>query len=192
MKVVSAKVNFEINDWISFTKFPHVEPIVIVTSISKEGIADAAVKTWTTFINLKPSMMVFSCNRQHQTAKNILATKEFVVNIPCEDIVKETLATAKPYQPQINKIESAGLTAIPSVKVKPPRIKECKAHVECVLQWTKRYGDEIIIAGEVVSASADKDVMEASPEEKCNLLKPILWVGAERYAGIKQSRSFPK
>ena len=41
-------------------------------------------------------MVVFSCNMQHQTAKNILATEEFVVNIPSEDMVKETLATAKP------------------------------------------------------------------------------------------------
>lgn len=189
---MGSKVNFEINDWESFARFPHVEPIVIVTSISRERIADAAVKTWITFINLKPSLVVFSCNMQHQTAKNVLATQEFVVNIPCEDIVRETHMTAKPYSPETNKIESAGLTATPSEKVKPPRIKECKAHLECVLEWTRQYGDEIIIAGKVISASADEDIVKATPEERCNLLKPILWVGSNRYAVVKGSKPFPE
>ena len=191
MNVLVPKVNFAIKDWESFAKFPHVEPIVIVTSISREGVADAAVKSWITFINLKPSVVVFGCNMQHQTAKNVLATREFVVNIPSEDIVKETLMTAKPYSPETNKIESAGLTATPSAKVKPPCIEECKAHLECVLEWTKQYGDEIIIAGKVVSASADEDIIKSPLEERCNLLRPIMWVGNERYAVVKESKPFP-
>ena len=40
------KVNFEINDGDLFLKFPHVEPIMIITSISEDGTVDAAVKTW--------------------------------------------------------------------------------------------------------------------------------------------------
>jgi flavin reductase (DIM6/NTAB) family NADH-FMN oxidoreductase RutF len=65
------KVNFEITDVESFLKFPHIEPIVIITSISEDGTIDAAVKTWFALINLKPCMVTCSGNIQHQTAKNI-------------------------------------------------------------------------------------------------------------------------
>jgi flavin reductase (DIM6/NTAB) family NADH-FMN oxidoreductase RutF len=44
-------------------------------------------------------MVTFSCNMQLQTAKNILATEEFVVNFPSEDIVKETLLRTRSIHP---------------------------------------------------------------------------------------------
>jgi len=92
-------------------------------------------------------------------------------------MIKETLLTAKAYSLDANKIENSGLVSISSTKVKPPRIKECKAHLEWTLEWTKKNGNEIIITGRVVSASADKNIIEAPLEERCKILKQILWAG---------------
>lgn len=185
------KVDVEITDMESLLSFPHVEPVTIVTSISEDGVADAAVKTWIAFVNSKPPTIAFSCNMRHQTAKNILATKEFVVNFPSEDIVKQALLTAQPYSPTVNKIEKAGLTAVPSKKVKPPCIKECMAHLECILEWTKQHGEEIIIAGRIVAGSIEESLLKYPPEERTVAMKPIVITFHERYAVIKESKPFP-
>lgn len=54
----------------------------------------------------------------------------------------------------------AGLIPIPSLKVGPPRIKECFGHLECRVVQKHTCGDHTLFVGEVVATSADEDVMK--------------------------------
>lgn len=133
-------------------------PLVLITSVNSEGIVNAAVKT--NFMTVgSMTRYAFHCSPQHHTSRNIMETKEFVINVPTEDIIDKVLnaavLTTEPCPPGVNEVERAGLNPIPSEKVRPPRIRECVAHYECVLDWHK----EGLIVGRVVAVSVDKSLL---------------------------------
>ena len=166
--------------------FMIVRPIVIVSTISREGIANAALKT--NFMNVSAlEKVAFGCFPEHDTHRNIIETGEFVVNVPSEEIIEQVMVTAVDFPHNVNEIEKAGLTAIPSEKVKPPRIEECKLHLECKLKWRK----DNIIVGEVVAASADDDLIQGSVEERQMKLGQMFLVGGRMYGRIGEMRELP-
>lgn len=116
-----------------------------------------------------PSLIALGCNSKHWTAKNILRSGEFVINIPGADLVDAVWEAG--YRDHPRPVESLGLTPIPSIKVKPPRVGECRAHLECVLDKHFAYGDEIIILGRVVATSIDEEALKAKdPYEYLKML----------------------
>ncbi len=144
--------------WVE-VNFVLPQPIVIVTTVDGGGRVNAALKSWVMYCS--PRDVMLGCNIDHDTAKNILETGEFVVNMPGWEILDQTLITAAPYPKGVNEIEEAGLTAIPSSKVRPPRVGECKAHAECKKVWHKSLGDgAIVFVGRVVALSVDEDVVD--------------------------------
>lgn len=168
------KVMLKLEDW---GKFPLVTPVVIVTTTSKEGIPNAALKSWLMTIGGKPPLILFACSMDHDTAKNIVETKEFVVNVANNDIAQKALITMKSFPPEVNEIEEARLNSIPSKKVKPPSIKECIAHAECVLEETRKYEIGIygnLFVGRVVYASLNQEILAAKDEEKYDLLDQMM------------------
>jgi len=163
-----------------------VRPIVIVSTISREGIPNATLKTNFMVVSALEEV-AFGCFPEHDTHRNVIETGEFVVNVPSEEIVGQAMVTAVDFPHNVNEIEKAGLTAIPSEKVKPPRMKECKLHLECRLKWRK----ETIIVGEVVAASADEDLIQGTAEERQMKLGQMFLVGARVYGKIGDIRELP-
>jgi len=164
-------------------------PVVLITTVNKEGTPNAAVKT--NFMTVgSMTRYAFHCSPSHHTYQNIMETREFVINVPTDNIASEVLKAAiiteKPCPSGFNEIERAGLTPIPSEKVRPPRVKECVAHYECVLDW---YKDGIIV-GKVVAVSVDKSLMIRTDDRK------VLVVGGGRapnfYGVVSETKKWPK
>ena len=138
---------------------PIIGQLVLVTTTNKDGTSNVAPKNWISYMAFGPSLIALGCNRKHWTAKNILRSREFVINVPGVNLV-DTIWEAG-YLDHPRSVESTGLTPIPSLKVKPPRIEECRAHLECVLDKHFSYGDEVILLGRIVAASIDQEALEA-------------------------------
>lgn len=148
---------------------PILGQLVLVTTMNQDGTSNVAPKNWISYVAFGPSLIALGCSSKHWTAKNILRSGEFVINIPGADLV-DTIWEAG-YRDHPRPIESLGLTPIPSVKVKPPRVEECKAHLECLLDKHFAYGDEIIILGRIVAASIDEEALKAKdPYEYLKML----------------------
>lgn len=111
-----------------------------------------------------------------------------MVNIPTEDIagkiLKAALITVNPCLPGVNEIEKAGLTPIPSEKVKPPRIKECVAHYECVLDWYR----EALIVGKTVAVSVDESLIGGRDSRKMMFIVE----DPDSYGVAGQTKRWPK
>jgi flavin reductase (DIM6/NTAB) family NADH-FMN oxidoreductase RutF len=155
--------------------------IVLVSTISRDRIPNLAPKSWIAVVAFEPLIIGLGCTLKHQTAKNILETGEFVINVPSEDLVKKVWKTA--YSPHSGDVDlqKLGFTMIPSVKVSPPRIRECKAHLECTYESDKRYGNEIWIFGKTVFVSIDKEALEGSSQERHKYLNPIFYLEKNTY-----------
>jgi len=164
------KIELEPRSW---GKFPLITPVVIITTINKEDIPNAAIKSWLMPIEGNPCLIMFACSMQHHTAKNILATKEFVVNIPNNNMAKKALITAEDYPEGIDEIKEAQLTPIPSVKVRPPSIAECIAHIECVFRECIKFEIGVwgnLFIGEVVYSRINREIIETPEKERYKLL----------------------
>jgi flavin reductase (DIM6/NTAB) family NADH-FMN oxidoreductase RutF len=68
---------------------------------------------------------------QKDTYANIKATGEFTVNILSEWFVEAANHTCGEYPPDVSEWHLSGLTAVPSVKVKPPRVAESAINMVC-------------------------------------------------------------
>ncbi|MBZ0303118.1 MAG: flavin reductase family protein [Anaerolineae bacterium] len=153
------KVNFDLNKRV-WHPSPLLGQITLVTSLNPDGASNVAPKSWISMMALNPPILALGCNLKHQTAQNILANREFVVNVPGVELVQtiwhsHTLPHPRP-------VEAVGLTPIPAVRVQPPRIEECKGHLECVLDQQMTYGDEVILLGQIVAVSVDKAACDAA------------------------------
>src|SRR5487761_531803 len=162
---------------------PIISQLVLVTTTNEDGTSNVAPKNWISYMAFRPSLIALGCNSKHWTAKNILRSGEFVVNVPGANLV-DTIWEAG-YLDHPRPVESTGLTPIPSLKVKPPRIEECRAHLECVLDKHFAYGDEVIILGRIVAASIDQEALEArNPYE---YLKMLVFLEDGTYGTVRKA-----
>jgi len=129
-------------------------PIALVTSMSPDGKINAAPFSFFNVLGANPPIVAFAPGDRDDgtpkdTALNVRATHEFVVNLVDEGIAEamNQCAASLPYGE--NELERAGLTAAPSSVVKPPRIKEAPASLECTEWGTLQIGGNRVVIGVV-------------------------------------------
>jgi len=155
-------------------------PVTLITTLGKDGSVNAAPHGWVTMVDYNPPQLLFSVNRSHDTYRNILETNEFVVNIPSADMIKEIWVTQKHFPYGTNELKEANLTALPSEKVKPPRIRECKAHIECKVSWTKVIGSTCLVLGSIEAISIDKEIEKLDVKQRAIALNRLIFFSYER------------
>ncbi|MGM0885053.1 MAG: flavin reductase family protein [Bacillota bacterium] len=113
-------------------------PIAFVSTLSSEGVLNAAPFSFFNIVTANPPMVAISVQRkqgdQKDTARNAVAAGEFVVHIADEDYIEAINMTAANLPPDESEVALAGLTAIPSERVSVPGIAEAKIRMECVLE----------------------------------------------------------
>jgi flavin reductase (DIM6/NTAB) family NADH-FMN oxidoreductase RutF len=132
-------------------------PIALITSLDENGRLNAAPFSAYNYLCTDPPIVgVGVANRSGEafvpkdTARNIRRTGEFVVNVVTEDIAQQMNICATDFPAEMSEVELAGLTTAPSAKVKPPRIAEAHAALECREVTTLEIGRSRIILGRVV------------------------------------------
>jgi flavin reductase (DIM6/NTAB) family NADH-FMN oxidoreductase RutF len=127
-------------------------PIALVTSISPDGKVNAAPFSFFNLLGANPPIVAFAPSDRENgvpkdTALNIRAVHEFVVNLVDESIAEKMnlCAASLPYGE--NELQHAGLTAAPSSLVKPPRIAEAPASLECTEWGTLQIGGNRVVIG---------------------------------------------
>ncbi len=169
-------------------RFPLVGQVVLITSVNREKVPSIAPQSWISVFASRPAIVGFGCNVNQPTAKNILTTGEFVVNIPGAELAKRIWDVSETETEVDKQIERMGLTPIKSAKISTPRIAECKAHLECSLDWTKKYGDQMIIFGRVLLASVDKQAVEADLGQRYKYFKLFADLDDGVYGVIKEAK----
>lgn len=121
-------------------------PIAFVSTISREGSYNLAPFSFFTAVCANPPIICFCPNRREwpdprkDTLRNILFTREFVVNIVSEEFAQQMNLTSGEYPPEVDEFELSGLTPIPSDLVKAPRVAEAHVNMECRLYLAMEIG----------------------------------------------------
>ena len=154
-------------------------PVYLISTIDENNIYNIAPYGMTMPVSYNPLIISVGSAKNRDTYRNILKTNEFVLNVPSLEILNKVNRTADPIPPNQNEFIHAHLTPIKSEVVRPPRIEECRAHLECKTIWIKEVSENsknrVIITAEVVALSLDQDIFLKNLCKQKGLMKPIFY-----------------
>lgn len=136
----------------------HPRLVVLVSCVDKAGKANVITLAWSMPVSIDPPFVAISIAPRRYSHELIKETKEFVVNLPTINLVRETLFCGRVSGRDHDKFEEAKLTPLPAKIVKSPLINECVAHLECKLHKQITVGDHTLFIGEVVAAHVNEGV----------------------------------
>jgi flavin reductase (DIM6/NTAB) family NADH-FMN oxidoreductase RutF len=122
-------------------------PIALVTSMNEDGRLNAAPFSSYNYLCTDPPIIGMGVTDRptggfvpKDTARNIRRTGEFVVNVVTEDLAKQMNICATDFPADVNELDMAGLTTVPSEVVRVPRIEQAHAALECKEYTTMEIG----------------------------------------------------
>jgi flavin reductase (DIM6/NTAB) family NADH-FMN oxidoreductase RutF len=169
-------------------------PIAWVSTVDLQGRPNLAPFSFFNAVCSKPPTLLFCPGIRgldggtKDTYQNVIATKEFVINVVTEDVAEAMNISATELPPDMNEFEMAGVTPAASVAVKPPRVAESPVNYECVLRQVVQVGEGLpgsgwVIIGEVVHVHVADSVIDENYRVNVHALKPI-----GRLAGFNYTR----
>ena len=153
--------------------------LAVITTVDGQGRVNAASFGTCVRVCHDPVYVAFTVGAHKNTADNIREVGEFVVNTPRFERadLEATRVIGLPFDKGVNELEKAGVTAIPSRLVKPPRIEEFPRHFECKVEWTQEWVGRLMVCGKVVAVSADEGCVEPDGKIVWEKMKPAHFCG---------------
>jgi len=132
-------------------------PVVLVSTISEDNIANVA--PFAMFMNCsnKPPMIAIAISPKTDTYVNIKTTNQFIIGIPKENMLKKLYISGEKVDKNISEFDIANLTPYDSKKLKCKRIKECVVNIDCTFENEIETGNHHIIVGKVIDCDIDLD-----------------------------------
>lgn len=154
--------------------------LVMITTVDGADRVNAASFGTCVRVCHDPVYIAFTVGTVKDTARNLLEIPEFVVNIvPFEQaILDQVLVCGLPFKPGVNELDAAGLTAMPSKVVRPPRIVECRSHFECTVAWSQQWLHRTMVCGKVDAVSIDADCITPQGCIVWDKVKPAHYCGS--------------
>jgi flavin reductase (DIM6/NTAB) family NADH-FMN oxidoreductase RutF len=146
-------------------------PIALVSTVDANGVANLAPFSFFSGVGSAPPTVLFcptlrsgagTLQERKDTLRNVEETAEFVVNVVSSAISDAANTTAAEVAPEVDEFQLAGLTPLASEVVRPPRVAESPAHMECkllqVIYTGRSAASGVIVLGEVVRFHVRKDL----------------------------------
>lgn len=133
-------------------------PIAWITTLSADGVRNAAPFSFFNAMGKDPPLVAVGIQVApdgglKDTARNIIETGEFVVNLVSEDLAAGMNATSVAAPPDVDELVLVGLEVLPSRKVRPPRIAASRAAFECKVHTPLSFtSGQFVVLGEVLHA----------------------------------------
>lgn len=150
-------------------------PIAFVSSLDDHAVRNLAPFSFFNGVSAAPPVVMFSAAVRREdparelgphkdTLLNVIATREFVINVVTEEIAEKMNLTAVQMPPYVDEFELAGLTALPSDLVKPPRVAESPVQMECRLRQIVEISEQVhgstLVLGDVLRIHVREDLVE--------------------------------
>jgi flavin reductase (DIM6/NTAB) family NADH-FMN oxidoreductase RutF len=140
-------------------------PIALVTTVSAQGVVNAAPFSMFNMLGEEPPIVMISLNKREggqlkDTATNILASGEFVVHLVDEAIAEQMHRCGEHFPPDVSEVKAVGFTTAPSNAVRPPRIAEAPVSLECTLFEKLETPSRHIFIGRVLWMHARDDLID--------------------------------
>ncbi|MFM9872453.1 MAG: flavin reductase family protein [Fimbriimonadaceae bacterium] len=154
-------------------------PIAFVSSLSATGTPNLAPFSYFNIGGINPPSLTI-CTvlgphaQEKDTYKNIVETKEFVVNLVTRSMAEGMNQTSPPFPTDVNEWPLSGFTPLDSHHVKPARVAESPIQLECRLHKTVTHGDgpgaSRYVIGEILLMHLAPDILIDNEIHPANLI----------------------
>lgn len=165
-------------------------PIGWISTVSQEGIPNLAPYSFFNAVSTDPNIVMFASAGRKDSQINAETTGEFVCNLAGWDQRDGMNASSATVGPEVDEFVLAGLAALPSNIVKPPRVAGAPAHLECIYLQTvpmvARDGSHVydVVFGEVVGIHIDdRFIIDGMVDTAA--MKPLARMGYQDYAVVE-------
>lgn len=169
-------------------------PIAWVSTVNAAGVPNLAPFSFYNAVAGFPPTIMFSVSyrvthepRVKDTLRNVQEIGEFVSHVVDEALAEAMTVTAADWPPGEDEFQIAGLEAVPSVDVRPPRIAAAPVAMECrVTQIVPVEGStNVMVLGRVLRFHIRQDLLRANGLVDTIKMKPISRMGGPvEYARI--------
>jgi flavin reductase (DIM6/NTAB) family NADH-FMN oxidoreductase RutF len=136
-------------------------PIAWMVSQNAAGVVNAAPYSFFNVFSEDPVVLGIGCGPGKpggkDTLNNVKATNQFTVCLVPDRAAEAMNVTAVDFDASVDEMAEAGLTALPSAKVKPPRIAESPVAMECETFQLIPIGPHTLILGKVLAMHVADD-----------------------------------
>jgi flavin reductase (DIM6/NTAB) family NADH-FMN oxidoreductase RutF len=170
-------------------------PIGWISTVGADGRANLAPYSFFNAVAYVPPQVMYATTGPHaaggrkDSVRQIEETGEFVVNLATWELREAVNLSSAPAPPGTDEFDLTGLTKAPSIVVRPPRVAESPAHLECRLVETvflptpDRDDPNIVVFGEVVGIHiADEAIVDGLVD--MGRLDPIARLGYDQYTRV--------
>ena len=179
-------------------------PIGWISTADAAGAANLAPFSFFNAVASEPPMVMFCTggattpDRVKDSHRNAEATGEFVVNI-VPHALKDAMSDSSASLPsEVDEFQAAGLEKLPSVLVKPHRVKGAPAHLECLTERVVRLptpagaAPNVMVIGRVVGVHIDEAIIVEGRVDVTRY-RPLARLGYFDYTAVESvfSMAFP-
>jgi flavin reductase (DIM6/NTAB) family NADH-FMN oxidoreductase RutF len=175
-------------------------PIGWISTVSADGVANLAPYSFFNALCDNPPMVMFASTGQKpdqakgkDSLANILATKEFAVNIVSYTLKDQMNASAASFPADVDEFEAAGLTKAAGKAISTPHVAEAPAVLECKLYKIIDLpgATNTMVIGEVVGVHM-KDDFIVNGSFDVTKYQPLSRLGYMDYAAVENVFSLKK
>jgi flavin reductase (DIM6/NTAB) family NADH-FMN oxidoreductase RutF len=169
-------------------------PIGWVSTIGADGNLNLAPFSYFNGVSGDPPCVMFAPNTSSpndvkDTYRNIVEVPEFVVNVVSVELAEQMNATSAAFSYDVDEFGACGLESVASQVVRPPRVKQSRAALECTVYevvelpvGTNGRKGRVVI-GEVVGIHLDDDLIDDGRVDEARL-RPLARLGYFNYATL--------
>jgi|TARA_B110000285_G_scaffold90397_2_gene103659 flavin reductase (DIM6/NTAB) family NADH-FMN oxidoreductase RutF len=175
-------------------------PIALASTIDSKGNVNLSPFSYFNVFSSNPPILIFSPSRRvrdnttKHTLENAIETKEVVINVVNYSIVEQMSQSSREYDRGVNEFVETGLTEVPSLKVKPPRVLESPISFECKVDNIVSLGEsggagQLIIA-KVIQIHINRDYLDAEGNIDSEKLDLVARMGGDWYTKANKESMF--
>jgi flavin reductase (DIM6/NTAB) family NADH-FMN oxidoreductase RutF len=176
-------------------------PIAFASTISATGEVNLSPFSFFNVFSSNPSTFIFSPanrvrdNTQKHTLENVREVPEVVINICDYPLVEQMSLASTEYPRGVNEFVKAGLTEAKSDLVRPPRVLECPASFECVVEQiipvgTSNGGGNLVICRAVQAHFREDILLESGLGVDPHKFQAVARLGGDWYSRVTPESIF--
>ena len=168
----------------------HPLPVVMVTVADEAGKDNIITVAWAGTVCTNPPMVSISVRPERHSYAMLCETKEFVINLTTEKLVRATDYCGVKSGREVDKFKETGLTRERASHVGAPMIKESPVCIECRVREIKELGSHSTFVADVLAVHVDDKYMDEKGKFDLALANPIVYSHGEYYGLGKKLGTF--
>lgn len=174
-------------------------PIAWVSSMGRDGSLNLAPFSFFNVVGDNPPTIMVSIGSKRggaskDTLRNVLETREFVVNIVDEALAERMNLTSGDWPQEQNEFEVAGLARAEPAVVRSPRVADAAIALEARLsQVVPVEGTAYtMVLGHVVCLHIRPSLLSEAGLVDVSLLRPVARLGGDDYTVVERTFAMPR